>query len=51
MRNWKEEMLNNLSKVFEKEDNSKDVENEKKTEMLLKTIGELKVDNDFLKKS
>ncbi|MBK6572201.1 MAG: transposase [Saprospiraceae bacterium] len=48
---WKTECLENLGSVFEKEksttDNSENVEIEK----LYAQIGQLKVENDFLKKS
>lgn len=48
---WKTECLENLGSVFEKEksplDNSENVE----IERLYSQIGQLKVENDFLKKS
>lgn len=45
---WKAEFLDNASSVFEKESQKKDVVD--KSDNLYKTIGELKVENDFLKK-
>lgn len=51
VKEWKKQMLENMDKVFEKEDHSMEKKFEKKEENLLKTIGELKVDNDFLKKN
>ena len=45
---WKAEFLSNASAVFEKENQKKEVKDNSDT--LLKTIGELKVENDFLKK-
>ncbi len=44
---WKSDFLANASSVFEKEGKSKDREDN--SEKLYKTIGELKVENDFLK--
>jgi len=48
---WKREFLDGASQVFEK--GSKVVKNEEELERdkLLKIIGELKVENDFLKKN
>lgn len=45
---WKAEFLDNASSVFEKGIPKKEAED--KSESLYKTIGELKVENDFLKK-
>jgi transposase len=45
---WKAEFLDNASSVFEKESQKKDVVD--KSDNLYKIIGELKVENDFLKK-
>lgn len=47
---WKSEFLENMSSVFEK-DNSKKNEENIDVEMLYAQIGQLKVENDFLKKS
>jgi len=45
---WKAEFLSNASSVFEKENEKKELEENSDT--LHKTIDELKVENDFLKK-
>jgi transposase-like protein len=47
---WKGEFLDNMSTVFERED-SKKKEEGPALEQLYAQIGELKVENDFLKKS
>lgn len=47
---WKGEFLDNMSIVFERED-SKKKEEGPALELLYAQIGELKVENDFLKKS
>jgi len=46
---WKREFLNGADSVFEKGAKSKKSEAEEKQDQLLKTIGQLKVENDFLK--
>ncbi len=48
---WKKEFLSGAESVFTK--GTKPIKNEAETERdrLLKTIGELKVENDFLKKN
>lgn len=46
---WKREFLANAEGVFTKASKSKKSEAEEKEERLLKTIGTLKVENDFLK--
>lgn len=48
---WKREFLQNAEGVFTKASKSKKSEAEEKEERLLKTIGTLKVENDFLKKA
>ena len=48
---WKKEFLQNASVVFEKEGDSKQSDHEALTQALYAQIGELKVANDFLKKS
>lgn len=48
---WKKEFLSNASSVFSNESKSKKTEQEQKEDRLLKTIGELKVENDYLKKN
>lgn len=48
---WKREFLQNASVVFEKEGASKQTDHEALTQALYAQIGELKVANDFLKKS
>lgn len=47
---WKSEFLENMSLVFEKDNKKKNEENID-VEMLYAQIGQLKVENDFLKKS
>lgn len=48
---WKKEFLSKASVVFEKEGVGKQNDNEQLTQALYAQIGELKVANDFLKKS
>ena len=48
---WKREFLNNAEDVFAKAPKSKKSEAEEKEERLLKTIGQQKVEIDFLKKA
>ena len=48
---WKREFLNNAEDVFTKGAKSKKSEAEEKEERLLKTIGQQKVEIDFLKKA
>lgn len=48
---WKKELLENAQDVFKKRGKSKEQnESEKKQEKLYSHIGQLKVENDFLKK-
>ena len=48
---WKSQFLEQADSVFEKSpQNSREAE-EKERDKLLRTIGELKVENDFLKKN
>lgn len=49
--NWKSQFLKNGEEVFSKKAKSAKTEAEEKEERLLKTIGQLKVENDFLKKA
>lgn len=46
---WKREFLSNAESVFGSESKSKKTEAEEERDQLLKTIGKLKVENDFLK--
>ena len=46
---WKREFLNGAESLFDKKFKSKKTEAEEKQDMLHKVIGELKVENDFLK--
>ena len=46
---WKAEFLENISATFEKSKNTQAVEQD--TQELFATIGQLKVENEFLKKS
>jgi len=49
LSNWKREFLNGAEQVFEKGAKSKKSEADQEKDRLLKAIGELKVENDFLK--
>ena len=49
--NWKSQFLKNWEEVFSKKAKDAKTEAEEKEERLLKTIGQLKVENDFLKKA
>lgn len=46
---WKKEFLNGAEDLFESGSKSKKTESEEEKDQLLKTIGRLKVENDFLK--
>lgn len=46
---WKREFLQNAEHVFDSGKKSAKTESELERDRLLKTIGELKMDNDFLK--
>ena len=46
---WKRDFLKDADTVFSKGEKSKKSEAEEKKDQLLKVIGELKVENDFLK--
>ena len=46
---WKREFLAGADTVFDKGSKNKKSESEQKEDFLLKTIGQLKVENDFLK--
>lgn len=46
---WKREFLSGAEHVFDSGKKSKKTEAEQEKEKLLKTIGQLKVENDFLK--
>lgn len=46
---WKAQFLKNGEEVFSKKSKSAKTEAEEKEERLLKTIGQLKVENDYLK--
>jgi transposase len=48
---WKTDFLENMNLVFEKEKGSSDQSNDSEMEKLYAQIGQLKVENDFLKKS
>ncbi|NIT57228.1 MAG: helix-turn-helix domain-containing protein, partial [Aliifodinibius sp.] len=49
MSNWKRDFLNNAEQVFDKGAKSKKQQEDEEKAQLLKTIGQLKVENDFLK--
>lgn len=51
VNSWKREFLDSVESVFTSPVKDKKSESEEKEERLLKTIGELKVENDFLKKA
>ena len=51
LSNWKREFLNKAEQVFEKGSKSAKSREEEEKEQLLKTIGKLKVENDFLKEA
>ncbi len=46
---WKREFLANADSLFEKKPQSKKSQSEQEKDQLLKSIGQLKVENDFLK--
>ena len=46
---WKREFLDNASEIFESPQSDKRSDAEKEKDRLLKTIGSLKIENDFLK--
>jgi len=48
---WKREFLSQAESVFDKGKTSKKSESEQKEDQLLKVIGQLKVENDFLSKA
>lgn len=48
---WKKDFLKSASEVFESGRKDKKSEAEKEKDRLLKTIGELKIENDFLKEA
>ncbi len=49
--NWKRQFLKNGEEVFSRKPKDAKTEAQEKEERLLKTIGQLKVENDFLKKA
>lgn len=51
VNSWKRDFLAGAESVFTSPSNNKKSESEEKEERLLKTIGQLKVENDFLKKA
>jgi len=50
IRNWKREFLSKASEVFKSPKRDKKSEEEKEKDTLFKAIGQLKIENDFLKK-
>jgi transposase-like protein len=48
---WKADFLANMSSVFERNGSSQDSQESPEVERLYAQIGQLKVENDFLKKS
>jgi len=51
VNSWKRDFLAGAESVFTSFSKNKKSESEEKEERLLKTIGQLKVENDFLKKA
>ena len=48
---WKKQLIENATSAFDNKDNAKEtIETEKKQDELYSQIGQLKVENDFLKK-
>ena len=49
---WKKQLLENASELFERPNKKmlKEEESDRDRENLLKTVGEMKIENDFLKK-
>jgi transposase len=50
INSWKKEFLNKAAAVFEAENPEKDAQKEADTEKLYAQIGQLKMENDWLKK-
>ena len=50
INSWKKEFLNKAAAVFEAQDPEKEAQKEADTEKLYATIGQLKMENDWLKK-
>lgn len=48
---WKSQFIQNGEAVFERPEKDAKTEQQEREEALLKTIGQLKVENDFLKKA
>ena len=48
---WKREFIEGAESLFDKGKSSKKSEGEQERDRLLQTIGQLKVENDFLKKN
>jgi transposase len=48
--NWKKEFVKNANQVFSTSNKGNKSDEEKERDKLLRIIGELKVENDFLKK-
>ena len=51
INSWKKEFLNKAAAVFEAENPEKDAQKEADTEKLYAQIGQLKMENDWLKKN
>lgn len=51
LSNWKRDFLDNAEQVFDKVKKNPKSESEQEKEQLLKTIGQLKVEVDFLKET
>lgn len=47
---WKQELLQGVAGIFSKNNGRRDTSQEEQVEKLYKSIGELKVENDWLKK-
>lgn len=47
---WKRQLLEGAAEIFERPNKKKNDEAEGEHDLLLKTVGEMKIENDFLKK-
>jgi len=47
---WKKKAVSNMSQIFEKANNRNDKDQEKENDNLFKTIGKMKIENEWLKK-
>jgi transposase len=47
---WKRQLLEGAAEIFERPNKKKSNEKEGEQDLLLKTVGKMKIENDFLKK-